>query len=374
MTEASTGNGSVEIVTERYGRAAAAAAMLTAGGWHVANDLPQLIVNWSAYRPGWLMAAVWLGYPAIGVLASTQLRRGLPARPTLIAVGLPLLLLGNGLGQYANRHAPIFGTGNWTFGVVGWFGVLLLWRRTLPELIGFFAANAAIVGAAMLVTGRENRVDLARFIMVGYGVSILQLTVFVGGRFLAANARRATLAEDARARLTTEQLARDEVHRARNRRYQDIRQASAEVLGGLAAGRLDPADPGTQRRGRAAAAQLRRLIAETDDAPDPLLHELRACADTAERRGVEVDLLPVGLVPALPVGIRRALTDGPIQVLAAARTRARITIVATPGEVTVAVVADAETGRMVVPGEPDVMLSYEREGGELWVQTRWNGR
>jgi hypothetical protein len=43
-----------------------------------------------------------------------------------------------------------------------------------------------------------------------------------------------------------------------------------------------------------AATQLRRLFAENDDVPDPLVHELSACIDVAERRGLAVSLAVSG--------------------------------------------------------------------------------
>jgi hypothetical protein len=77
----------------------------------------------------------------------------------------------------------------------------------------------------------------------------------------------------------------------------------------------------------------------------------------------------------LPVEVRRALTDPPIEVLASARTRARITVVAAPDDVAVAVVADAALPSPVPAGTSPVAASFEREeGGRVWVQTRWRDR
>ena len=100
-------------------------------------------------------------------------------------------------------------------------------------------------------------------------------------------------------------------------------------------------------------------------------HELRACADIAERRGVEVDLqAPIGTVPSLPIAVRRALTEPLIALLACARTQARITVVARGDAVSVAVVSDAEAD---VPARhhAEVDFSYDNEGGLSWAETRW---
>lgn len=101
------------------------------------------------------------------------------------------------------------------------------------------------------------------------------------------------------------------------------------------------------------ASRLRRLFAETDDVPDPLVHELRACTDIADRRGVLVDLQVRGRLPELDRGTRRSLTERPLVALAGAERHARVTVVARHDEVAVSVVAD--TG----------------DTADGWVEERW---
>jgi hypothetical protein len=109
-----------------------------------------------------------------------------------------------------------------------------------------------------------------------------------------------------------------------------------------------------------------------------LLHELRACADDAERRGVEVDLQPlVGELPPLDAAERRALVDPVMQVVAAADTHARVTVVSTSrSDVVVAVVADANVmvDREVRSPAVEVSseVSSELEGRQQWVEARWS--
>ncbi len=67
---------------------------------------------------------------------------------------------------------------------------------------------------------------------------------------------------------------------------------------------------------------MRRLFAESDDVTDPLEHEIHACVDVAERQGKSVQLSIRGARPALPLDVRRALTEPVIAVLAGARSRA----------------------------------------------------
>ncbi|MEN3306740.1 MAG: hypothetical protein V7603_2942 [Micromonosporaceae bacterium] len=369
----------VVMVADRYGRAAAIAALVVALGWHLGNDLPAMLGAWSGYRLAPLVGAVWLGYLILAVVFGTAMLRGRGHGPLAAALALPAVLLGAVLTHVANGHGSVFAPPDWAWAAAGWFAVLVLWHRRLVELVAFCLVNATITLVTIIHIGQSDRIEVSRFIMVAYGVSVLPVTVFVGGRVLAGTARRAAQTQDAQARIDTARLAAEVVHQARTARFRSARQASAQLLAGLASGELDLDSPETQRQCRVAAARLRRLIAETDDVPDPLVHELRACADTAERRGVEVDLAAIGTIPALPVEIRRRLTDPPIEVLATARTKARITVVAAPDDVAVAVVADAALPSAVPagtdpPAPGEVAASFEREGGQVWVQTRWHGR
>ncbi|MGW4500056.1 hypothetical protein ACWENR_15765, partial [Micromonospora sp. NPDC004336] len=166
----------------------------------------------------------------------------------------------------------------------------------------------------------------------------------------------------------------------------------------------------------------RRLIAESDDVPDPLLHELRAAADLAERNGLPIDLVTIGAPPPLPVEVRRRLADPLTATLADARGWARLTVVCGPDEVAVSLVTpdrvdpdpagpppddgrrdaddggsvaddggwDADGGRdaggggsvaggggwdadggWVAEGGGSVEHLYERDGEIRWTQTRW---
>ena len=129
---------------------------------------------------------------------------------------------------------------------------------------------------------------------------------------------------------------------------------------------------------------MRRLIAESDDVPDPLLHELRAAVDLAERNGLPIDLVTIGSPPPLPVETRRRLADPLTAVLAGARDWARLTVVAQPDEVVVSLVtpdsghdrppttgAEASTAGREPDAEASVEHLDERDGEIRWTQTRW---
>jgi hypothetical protein len=152
----------------------------------------------------------------------------------------------------------------------------------------------------------------------------------------------------------------------------------APLLAGLAAGTLDLTEPASRQQIAVAVTRLRRYLVENDDVPDPLSHELRACADAAERHGVAVDLIaPAGVIPMLPVTVRRALVEPVIQVLAGTVSRARITVIASQAEVAVAIVSDTSLARVNLTGGKvtgsDYLLrcDWDKEGDTLWAQVKW---
>src|SRR4051812_39863509 len=97
---------------------------------------------------------------------------------------------------------------------------------------------------------------------------------------------------------------------------------------------------------------MRRLFAEADDVDDPLLHDLRACAALAGRRGAAGGLATPGSWPVLPRELRRGLTDAPLAALATAGLSARVTVVGTPAGVAVSVVTEADAPDPGTPPPP----------------------
>jgi hypothetical protein len=373
-------NETTPALAARYARGTLIGAIVVAALWHVANDAVVLIRGWADLHPpvgAGLSLAAWVAYTVIGVMAARALLRGRNVGRAAVAIGLPVLLAGAAAGVVASGPGQVFGPANWPWGSVGWFALLLLWRRPLSWLVAVLGANALIVLVTMLLIQDIDRIDVARWAMIVYGTSVLQVVFAAGASFLERDATRAAEAAGLQARAAATRAAAQRVHDDRIDRYRAVESAASDLLAGLAAGRLDPSTPTTQRRCAAQAARLRRLLAERDDSPEPLVHELRACAEVAERRGVTVELEVLGAIPAIPLPVRRALTEPPIDVLAAARTRARITVAADPSVIAVGVVADTDAGA----DEPDtrsgagpvtVTVSHHREGKLLWVQTQWH--
>ncbi|PPK64871.1 hypothetical protein V5P93_006274 [Actinokineospora auranticolor] len=353
------------VVAERYAHGAMVAAVVVVTCWHLGYDLTSTVSSWSVYSGRWLAALAWVLFLAIGVAATWLLRDRSHrfAWPLAVcALALDVLLVAAAPDENLLRPA------NWAWGAVGWLAVVLFWWHPVRHLVAFSVANAVVLAVSMVtfdVTGSEH---VSRAIMVVFGAVTLQIGYSVGAHGLGTAAGWAAASSAARAKATAERAAAEAVAASRAQRYQELHRTTAALLGELAAG-ADPADPAVRYRCLAGAARLRRLLAETDDVPDPLLHELRAGADVAERRGVVVTLSVVGTVPELPVEFRRALTEAPIMALSTARTTARVTVVSADGEVAIAVVADAP--EVAARPRPGVRLTQDREGENLWLETVW---
>jgi hypothetical protein len=365
------------IVVSRYSAGTARTIVIIALGWHVANDLPATIAS----GPQPVALAVWLAYTAVAVAGSVAVLRFVVIHPVLRIAGCAVLLAGTA-AVHAAEPGTLFTYGNWAWGAAGWIALLLFWHRPgvrhpIWAFAGFVAANALISLTALAANGEADRAGLAKMLMVLYGVGALQLTAYVGKWGLEATVRSFARDRTATELVRAAKLAAEQAHVARQDRYGNARAAAGEVLAGLADGRLDPAEEEVRQRAAAAAARLRRLVTETDDVPDPLVHELRAAADVAERRGVAVTVDQVGTLPAVPLQVRRALTDAPAWAVAAAGTHARITVVSNVETVTVAVVGDASidqprSDEPVTVRHDDVVVRVDREGGQIWVETRWS--
>jgi hypothetical protein len=365
------------IVITRYAPGTARTAVIIALGWHVANDLPATLAS----GPDPVSVAVWIAFAIVAVAGSVAVLRGVVIGTVWRLIGCAVLLAGS-VVMHATAPETIFAFENWAWGAAGWIALLLFWhrpgaRRPIWAFFAFVAANTAISIVALVARGEADRTGLARMLVVVYGIAALQLTLYAGKWGLEAIARRFARDRTATELVRAARQAAEQAHLARQDRYATARAAAGEVLAGLADGRLDPADPSVRQRATAAAARLRRLVTETDDVPDPLVHEVRAAADVAERRGVAVTVDQVGALPAVPLQVRRALTDAPAWAVAAAGTRARITVVSNVETVTVAVVGDASIDQPrsddpVTVRHDDVVVRVDQEGGQIWVETRWS--
>ncbi|TDD11243.1 hypothetical protein E1292_06175 [Nonomuraea deserti] len=369
--------GDIEEVAHRYTLYTAIGAVVIATVWHTGYDLTVTVTGWESFRWPLLAAAAWVAYTAIGAVAALSLLRTFagPAKARELAVAVLVLDVAV---IVSCRPQDLIGPIDWGWGSVGWLGVMLLWNRPRwrAEAIAFLSANAGIMLVAMIATGTVDRVSLAKYLMVIVGSVTLQLGYMVGCHTLRVRAEDAALLARRLAADDAWRESAQRIHADRLRRYEAIREVAESMLKQLA----DGADPGDSRvRGdcTAGAMRLRRLITEREEVPDELVSALREHIDAAERRQVLVTAPPFGeRLPALPDGVREDLLRAPVAALDGARTRARVTVSAMSAMVSVAVVADNDD----LPVSPDpvrepsgVVVTYQRQGGEVWVNSIWQG-
>ncbi|WBB66814.1 hypothetical protein [Micromonospora sp. WMMD812] len=368
----------VAAVARASDRGARFVSVVIALAWHTAIALPAALAAWSELAAPAVVLAGWAVVAVAGVLAGVRLLHGVPL-PAWRLAGLLLAVDATVFAAAGERQ--LFTTANWVWGTLGWFFVLALWGRRVVGLLALLVAHSLIALVAVVGYGATTSADLARFAMYVYGTASLPVAVFVGGAAIAALARERAATAAATHAMAAERDAAERARQDRRARLALVSGTAETVLAELADGRADPTDPAVQRRAVLAAARLRRLMAESDDVPDPLLHELRAAADLAERNGLPIDLVTVGTPPPLPVPIRRRLADPLAALLADARGWARLTVVSGPDEVVVSLVTPDRDGPDATgppAGQGDgagddgrVQWVYERDGEIRWAQTRW---
>ena len=219
-----------------------------------------------------------------------------------------------------------------------------------------------------------HRADLAGFLAVLAWSTGAQVAVAAGVRALdaaAGHAAEAARSEDAaRERAATAEIIRA----ARHARWLALQESAVPLVAELAAGAADPGDAQVRTRCAVQAARLRRLLAEGDEVPGSLVHELHASADVAERRGVAVEIETAGPLPPVPGPARRVITDAAIAILTAARSQARITLAAVAAGIAVSFVADTGAVVPLPAASGGVAIEQQQDGGMLWAEARWNSR
>jgi hypothetical protein len=279
----------------------------------------------------------------------------------------------------AVRPADLVLAPHWSWKVFGFYAALLLMDLPPRWFLGALGAQQAVTTAQVLAAGRTDAATLVELGVTGILMSAWQCAIALSAAQLRRSADDARRVAAEEAELRTAERVAEQLHGDRQDRYAELAVTTAPLLAGLAAGDLDPGERQVQRACAVEAARMRRLFAEGDDVAEPLIHELRACIDVAERRGVAVHLSVRGSLPPIPVPTRRALTGAAIDVLSGARSVARVTVVAADGQVILSLVADGDVtdngaAGDVAGGAPLRDLHVTRVGGDdrVWVEAAWN--
>lgn len=372
------------VLAARYARALDIAVVVAAAGWQLAGAGPLLLAHLGSYSSDQFQVAAWCAIALIIAAGSVLLLRGSSRRETSWVLAAAALVISTAAAA-ACPPAQMLET-NWAWGTAGWVGVLVLLRRPLAEL-GVFLTLEGLAMFAVLARDGLHQPNVAAFITVLAGSTGIQVAISVAARTLHVPAQQAEEAATREADVTARRAVADRIRGARQARWLELRATAEPLLTGLAAGTADPADLAVQRACAVEAARLRRLFAEADDTPDPLVHELHACADVAQRRGVAVDIetaaqfpgtqlpgkvVPGPQLPAVPPEGRRAITDLAIAVLVNAISRVRVTVTGTVDGVIVSLVCDSPADPDLPSAPAGLVVDSQRDGQSLWVEARWN--
>lgn len=268
---------------------------------------------------------------------------------------------------------PLPSAGHWSIGLIGWYGLVLLYDLAIGWVVAFLVAHVATLGWSAAAHGAAAA-DVAALGVALVSVAGFQLGVALSARLL----RRIADAAFRTSRAEEEQRVRDEeaAAAARNheRRYADLRGTTIPLLAGLADGGLDPRAEEVRRRCAVEAARMRRLFTEGEGAADPLAHELGAIIDVAERHGASVHLSVHGTPGELPSEVRRALLAPISEALVTARSPARVTVLHAPDGVRVSARCAAPELPITPPGPGGVSLVESVTDGQIWLETSWRSR
>jgi hypothetical protein len=359
------------LLSGRYQRAFTIAVIFLVAVWHIGGGGGQLLHNRPLYGSFAFQCGMWLIMALAITAGSALVLRGTPRWPAAWAVAL-LALAASTAAAAASPAGQMLAV-NWSWGSAGWIGVLVLLRRRFSELAWFLAAEALATLGVQAWDGL-NRTDLAGFLAVLIWSTGAQVAVAAGVRALDSAAGRASAAarneHAARERAATAEIIRT----ARHARWLSLQGSAAPLVAELAAGTADPGDPQVRIRCAVQAARLRRLLAEGDEVPGSLLHELHASADVAERRGVAVEIETAGLLPQVPGLARRVITDAAIAILTAASSQVRITLAGVANGIAVSFVADTGAVVGLPAADAGVAIEQQQDGDMLWAEARWNSR
>jgi hypothetical protein len=358
-----------EVTAARLLRAVHLAVLLSALAALFGLALPGLLRNPSSYR--W-PAAQFAGFAVLVCVAAVAGQRIRLNRPP--GRSRWVLLAGVCAAWVVNivDIAPSDPSTDamWSTVPAVWFVLVLLLDQGFRVVTAGLSAALVASVAVFFALNWSDHTSAAEILLLavgsfGYQVGVLLVAELL--RRIAATQARSAREEE---RLRTASAVADALHRDRRRRYAEL--GAVPLLAGLAAGVLDPADEQVRASCAAEAARMRRLLAERDDVPDPLLHELRACADTAERKGVTVYLGTCGSYPSPPLAARRALTEPAIALLATAASHARVTVIGSADAVTVSVVSDSQApGTVTWPAAAGVTTTQRGSGNRLWMEATW---
>jgi hypothetical protein len=357
------------VLTNRYQRAFTIAVVFLVAGWHLGGAGGQLLHDRPSYSSFGFQVAMWLIMALAIAAGSVLVLRGAAGWRLAWVIALVALAASTAAAAASPAHQML--ALNWAWGSAGWTGVLVLLRRRFAELAWFLAAEALATFGVQVADGL-HRTDLAGFLALLAWSTGAQVAVAAGVRALNVAADQAAVAARSEHAARERQATAAAIAAARHDRWLALQENAVPLVAELAAGTADPGDPQVRSRCAVQAARLRRLLAEGDEVPGSLVHELHASADVAERRGVAVDIETAGPLPPVPGPARRVITDAAISILTAAGSQTRITLATVAAGVAVSFVADTGAVVALPAGGDGVAIQQQQDDGLLWAEVRWD--
>lgn len=347
------------------------AALLIAAVVLITLSLPNMIRSLPVYQPAWAQLAAFgtlLAILAVEMVFAVRQQSWGRWR----WVGLAAVIATSLASNLSLPDGYAVTPADWAFGSIGWIGVILLTGRRLWELVAFLGLVETITIVNLVLTGEGDRATL----LSTAAVTVSTIGYPLAGAIAATALRRVARAAEDAAHHAEQVRAADAVaaglHERRRQRFANLNNTAVPLLEGLASGALDPGASSVQRHCAIEAARMRRLFAEMDTVPNPLLHELRNCADVADRRGILVEFESRGHWPDPPLHIRQALTEAPLAALVTATSWARVTVIGTPDLLSVNVIADCGPVEVPPPAATGVRVRSITNEDSLWVEAQWS--
>jgi hypothetical protein len=336
-------------------------------------ELPVLAANHSAYTnegPQYFAFGLFT-LVALGEAVTTFRRRlHSPWRWPAVA----LVLAASAAATATVRPEDLLGIPHWSFGVVGWVLLLLTFGEPLTVFGVLLAVHHLITAGQIVYAGMMAPMlaDGLNEVMLAAAFQ-LSMCVFAVGLRRAGKTTADVWWHGEQER--TRAAVAESLHADRLERYAALAKTTSPLLSGLGSGELDPGDEAVRRSCAIEAARMRRLFADTEPVPDPLVHHIQACVELAERRGVRATFAERGEYRDIPKPVRLALTEAAAAALATAQETIRVTVVRTPSAVTVSVVSDAVAKvQAAVAGSTtrdDVTVSTVVAGDRIRIASVW---
>ncbi|WP_199432637.1 hypothetical protein [Qaidamihabitans albus] len=333
--------------------------------------LSSLVRHWDRYDQPLAQAGAFAALAAVLGVEAVLLVLRRPWRRSLRRTAIAVVFAASALSYATVPDGRTSTSVDWVFGAANWVGVVVLLGRPLWILVAFLLAHELTALLNLLVFDDVSRAALLRFATGSVNVIGFPLCVAVVASVLRRLGSAAAAAGREIEQARTAEAVAAAAHRLRQQRFAELAENTIPLLEGLADGSLTPDEAGVQRRCAIEAARMRRLFAEVDTVANPLLHELRHCADVADRKGVLVELDIRGRWPPLPVAVRRDLTEAALTALATAASWARVTVIGDSARVSVSVVADCGAVDVPSPKVPGVRIDTFGDDETIWMEVQW---